>query len=97
MAIDLEVLDRNIDKQVKTINAAQAAALTIKISGDLSQACRQGRRKQVSSVEVVPQIFGATSKALPKNSRRSRRKQSRSCQLNTSGTLPSSTRRPVRS
>ncbi|AKB37373.1 hypothetical protein MSSAC_2783 [Methanosarcina siciliae C2J] len=45
MAIDLEVLDKNIDKQVKTINAAQAAALTIEISAGFVAGLEAGEKK----------------------------------------------------
>lgn len=45
MAIDLEVLDKNIDKQVKSINAAQAAALTIEISGGFVAGLEAGEKK----------------------------------------------------
>lgn len=45
MALDLEVLDKNIDKQVKSINAAQAAALTIEISAGFVAGLGAGEKK----------------------------------------------------
>ncbi len=46
LAIDLEVLDKNIDRQVKSINAAQVAALTIEISAGFVAGLQAGEQKK---------------------------------------------------
>ncbi len=72
LAIDLEGLDENVDQQVKTINATQAAVLTIEISAGFVAGLQTGKMKKTkkkksflkSSSEVLTETQKATIEKL---------------------------------